>query len=77
MRIVMLLLALAVIGVIVVKQLNIKPSEQAVQRDTASSAGTPKVPVRPQDLKGFEQDMNRFVEDAGRRQAKEIDEAVK
>jgi hypothetical protein len=61
----------AILGAIAVQQLRPTPP------DKAGGASTPKIPTRPQDIETFERDINRFVEDAGRRRASEIDEATK
>ncbi|MDS4041760.1 MAG: hypothetical protein RKP20_11340 [Candidatus Competibacter sp.] len=68
MRVVLLLLVLAVIGLTLAKLLGGKPPAPAIPRE-ASDRALPAVPTRPQDLKGFERDMNRFIQDAATERA--------
>lgn len=65
MRVVLLLVVLAVIGITLVQWLGNKPPVQVPPRE-ASDRAPPPVPTRPQDLKGFEQDINRFMQDAAK-----------
>ncbi len=69
MRLVILLLVLAVIGMTLVQMLNHKPPAPAIQQETSSNPATPTVPTRPQDLKAFERDMNRLIQDAANQRA--------
>lgn len=65
MRIVMLLVVLAIIGLILTQQLGHKPPPPVVQQ-TPDRAAPLVAPTRPEDLKTFEKDMNRLIEDAAR-----------
>ena len=72
MRIVLLLVVVAVIGLTLVKWLSHspppippEPSRQAATREP------PQVPTRPQDLKQFEQDINHFMQDAAKQRGRE------
>lgn len=65
MRIVMLLIVLAIIGLILTQQLGHKPPPPIVQ-ETPDRAAPPAVPTRPEDLKAFEKDINHFMQDAAR-----------
>lgn len=67
MRIVLLLVVLTIIGLISVQWLGSKqPAPPTALPPPANSATLtpPPVPTRPQDLKQFEQDMSRFMQDA-------------
>ncbi|MBK8753772.1 MAG: hypothetical protein IPL99_19925 [Candidatus Competibacteraceae bacterium] len=66
MRLVMLLLVLAVIGITLVQMLNHKPPVPAIQQEAFSNPALPTVPTRPQDVKAFERDMNRFIQDTAK-----------
>ena len=66
MRVVLLLVVLAVIGMSLARWLGGKPPAPAVPGDTPNSAALPAVPTRPQDVKKFEQDINRFIQDAAK-----------
>lgn len=70
MRIVLLLLVLAAIGVGLSQWLLNRPSHSGAPADRS---GTPAVPTRPQDLQPFEQNMNRFMEDAAAEQKRRIE----
>ena len=65
MRIVMLLAVLAIIGMTLVQWLGHKPPP-VVASETVSPAAPPQVPTRPEDLKKFEKDINRFMQDTAR-----------
>ncbi|HRF44457.1 MAG TPA: hypothetical protein PLD30_09485 [Candidatus Competibacteraceae bacterium] len=66
MRIVMLLAVLAIIGMILVQWLGHKPPAAVVTSETANTVTPPPVPTRPEDLKKFEKDINRFMQDSAR-----------
>ena len=72
MRIVLLLIGLAIIGLTLVRWLGQSPPTMRVP-PPADSTATPAVPTRPQDLKKFEQDVNRFMQDAARQRRREAD----
>jgi hypothetical protein len=66
MRIMMLLVVVAVIGMTLVQWLSHKPPPPVAVPETAGHAAPPPVPTRPEDLKKFDKDINRFMEDAAR-----------
>ncbi len=66
MRMVMLLIVLAVIGMTLVQWLGQKPPAPVISRETPDPAAPPTVPTRPEGLKKFEKDINRFMQDAAR-----------
>jgi hypothetical protein len=70
MRIVLLLIVLAVIGLTLARWLGQPPKTAPVPPEAAT---TPAVPTRPQDLKKFEQDLNRFLQDAASQRRREAD----
>lgn len=70
MRIVLLLVVLAVIGLTLSRWLGQPPLTSQVP-PPADSTATPAVPTRPQDLKKFEQDLNRFMQDAAAQRARQ------
>lgn len=69
MRVVLLLSILAVIGVALAQWLSNRPPAPAAPRDSPNGAAAPAVPTRPQDIKAFEQDIDRFMRDAAERRA--------
>jgi hypothetical protein len=72
MRIVLLLIVLAVIGLTLARWLGEKPTASRAPPEAATTAA-PAVPTRPQDLKAFEQDLNRFMQDAATQRNREAD----
>lgn len=72
MRIVLLLIVLAVIGLTLARWLGQPPPAAHVPPPPDSTAA-PAVPTRPQDLKKFEQDLNRFMQDAASQRRREAD----
>jgi hypothetical protein len=66
MRIVMLLVVVAIIGMTLVQWLGHKPPSPVVAPETTDNAAPPAVPTRPEDLKKFEKDINQFMQDAAR-----------
>lgn len=64
MRIMMLLVVLAIIGLILTQQLGHKPPP--VVQQMPDRAAPLVAPTRPEDLKTFEKDLNRLMEDADR-----------
>ena len=72
MRIVLLLVVLAVIGLTLARWLGQPPPTSRVA-PPAESTAAPAVPTRPQELKKFEQDLNRFMQDAASQRRREVD----
>lgn len=71
MRIVLLLVVLAVIGLTLARWLGQPPRTAPAPPEAAATA--PAVPTRPQDLKKFEQDLNRFMQDAASQRRHQAD----
>jgi hypothetical protein len=73
MRILLLLIALAVIGLTLARWLGQPPKSAPVPPETATATTAPAVPTRPQELKQFEQDLNRFMQDAATQRGRQAD----
>ena len=78
MRMISMLLALLIIGLLVYKQLGGDAGKQAGA--TAQPAGVeapavPQVPTKPEDVKKFATQMNQFVEDEAKKRNSEIEAA--
>ncbi|MFO7640819.1 MAG: hypothetical protein R6X17_06015 [Candidatus Competibacteraceae bacterium] len=75
MRIVLLLIAAAVIGLTLTltRWLGEPPAPARELPETPDPAAAPAVPTRPQDLPQFERDLNRFMEDAAGERRRQID----
>jgi len=63
-RLLLLLIVLTIIGLTLTRWLGEKPEAARVPPEAADSSGAPAVPTRPQELKKFEQDLQRFMQDA-------------
>ena len=74
MQILMLLVVAAIIAFAVIRQLGPKPD--AEQRTETVDSALPKVPMRPEAYKNFEQNMERFTQDAAEQQRRAIDAAA-
>jgi len=72
MRILLLLVGLAVIGLTLARWLG-QPPKSAPVPPEATTTTAPAVPTRPQDLKPFERDINRFMQDAATQRNREAD----
>lgn len=70
MRILLLLIVLAIIGLTLARWLGQPPRTAPAPPEAATA---PAVPTRPQDLKKFEQDLNRFMQDAASQRRREAD----
>ena len=77
MRIVAILLALAIIGVLVSRQLNQGVTTAAVSTADSETIVTPRVPQTPQGTQSFERDMNAFIEASKSRLDEEIEEKAR
>ncbi|MDO9030316.1 MAG: hypothetical protein Q7V09_07770 [Hydrogenophaga sp.] len=75
MRLVVLLLALLVVGLLVARQLNGGAPAQVEKPDAISDVAVPAVPVRPQDVPGFERQMEGYVNDLAAERAKQLEQA--
>ncbi|MFZ4790753.1 MAG: hypothetical protein ACOYMW_07665 [Candidatus Competibacteraceae bacterium] len=75
MQIVLLLVVLAIIGLVTVQWMGGKqPAPPPPPPASSQVAPPPTVPTRPQDLKAFEQDMNRFMQDTATQRDRQIQE---
>ena len=72
MRILLLLVVLALIGLTLARWLGQPPPTSRVAPPPDSTAA-PAVPTRPQELKKFEQDLNRFMQDAATQRGRQAD----
>ena len=75
MRMVALLLALLVVGLLVARQLNGGAPAQVQKPEAISDVAVPAVPVRPQDVPGFERQVEGYVNDLAAERAKQLEQA--
>jgi flagellar basal body-associated protein FliL len=71
MRILLLLVVLAVVGLTLARWLGQSPP--TARAPSPDSTAAPAVPTRPQELKSFEQDLDRFMQDAASQRHREAD----
>ena len=78
MRLVVLLLALLVVGLLVARQLGGGGAPAQVQKPEAISdvavPAVPAVPTRHQDLPGFERQVEGYVNDLAAERAKQLEQ---
>ena len=74
MRLIIILIVLLAVGLLVYRQLNhISPMESETLDDNISIKA-PAVPVKPQDVQKFGEQLNTFMEDAESERAKKIEQ---
>jgi len=75
MRMVALLLALLVVGLLVARQLDGGSPAQGQKPEAISDVAVPAVPTRPQDVLGFERQVEGYVNDLAAERAKQLEQA--
>ncbi|MBW8316570.1 MAG: hypothetical protein K0M73_17065 [Hydrogenophaga sp.] len=70
-----LLLALLVVGLLVARQLGGGSPAQVQKPEAISDVAVPAVPVRPQDVPGFERQVEGYVNDLAAERAKQLEQA--
>jgi hypothetical protein len=70
-----LLLALLVVGLLVARQLDGGAPAQVQKPEAISDMAVPAVPVRPQDVPGFERQVEGYVNDLAAERAKQLEQA--
>lgn len=74
MRIISLLIGLLVVAYFINLQISSKsPSKDIIEIIDKQDISLPKIPVTPKDLKEFETDINKFLQDAMSERKKELD----
>lgn len=76
MRLIFLLLALLIIGMLIYNQLGKKEVLDPNAISTESKVEAPKIPTSPKDLQKFKKDMNQYMKDVSENRAKEMEEAL-
>ena len=73
MRVLLLLIVLVIIGLTLSRQLSQPPAIPQPPLEATAPTAAPAIPTRPQDLKPFEQDINRFMQDAATQRRRQAD----
>jgi len=75
MRLVVLLLAVLVVGLLIARQLGGGSPVQVQKPEAISDVAVPAVPVRPQDVPAFERQVEGYVNDLAAERAKQLEQA--
>ena len=73
MRMIVILLALLMVGLLVYQQLDGLPDRSIDPPGGEAGAEVPRVPQRPQDLPAFEQQMQQFMQDSAEERRQRLD----
>jgi len=78
MRIISLLITLLIIGFLINQQMSSKSSSQRSIDDFFDAQGisAPKTPTSPEEVKIFEKEINKFMQDSALERAKELEDAT-
>ncbi len=73
MRMILLLLALLIVGLLVYQQLGGLPERSIEPPEGEAASQAPRVPQHPQDLPAFERDMQQFMQDSAEERRQRLD----
>ena len=73
MRMIVILLALLMVGLLVYQQLGGLSDRSIDPPGGEAGAEVPRVPQRPQDLPAFEQQMHQFMQDSAEERRQRLD----
>ena len=73
MRIVLVLVALLIVGLLVFKQMDKAGQARHDMPEVTEGVAAPVVPTKPQDVQTFGQDVNQFMDDAATERARQMD----
>lgn len=76
MKLILLLAAVLVVGLLVTQQLNKGKDASAEQAAETAPGKPPKVPTSPGDVPKFEEDMKKFMEDEAAKHAEKLEQAT-
>lgn len=74
MRLIILLAALLIVGLLIYRQVGTSSPYKSEELKASSVDNAPQVPVQPQDVQQFGQDMNKYLNDAAAEKLKQIDQ---
>ncbi|HKJ07892.1 MAG TPA: hypothetical protein VKA76_02275 [Gammaproteobacteria bacterium] len=72
MRLILLLVALVIVGLLVARSIQHSASPAAAGPQVHSSSGPPQVPTTPQGVPGFKKNINGFVHRTEQQQKQRI-----
>jgi hypothetical protein len=73
MRMIVILLALLIVGLLVYQQLGGLPDRSIDPAGSETGTEVPRVPQRAQDLPAFEQQMQQFMQDSAEERRQRLD----
>lgn len=73
MRLILLLVAMLIVGLLVTRQIGPTASQG---RHWGGESQPPAVPTRPQDLQQFSEGMDKFLQDSETERRRKIDQAT-
>lgn len=76
MKLIFVLAAVLVVGLLVTQQLNKGKEANAEQVAEIGTGKPPKVPTNPGDVPKFEEDMKKFMEDEAAKHADKLEQAT-
>lgn len=76
MRMIVLLVALLLVALLVARQIGTGPPAPQVDQ-TRENRPSPQTPTRPQDVRRFSKDMDRFMRDSAQRRREEIEKQTR
>ena len=76
MRIVILLIVLAIVGLLVTQHINTPPPDISLPDATQDRPAPPQVPTRSQDVDAFGEQMQRFNDEAAARRQQQLEQAT-
>lgn len=76
MRLILLLVALAIVGLLVARSIHHQAAPAAAVPQAHSAGGPPRVPTTPQGVPGFRKKMNGFVQRTQQQQKQRIKQAT-
>ncbi len=76
MRLVIILIALLLVGLLVYKQIGPREVQQSEALKELSNSSAPKVPTTPDDVKEFGTQMNEYMNEEAEKRAAAIEKAT-
>ena len=77
MKLISLLIALLLTGLLVKQQLDSSSSNTEIEEAVSSEGITaPKIPTSSKDIQKFEDDMNKFMQDTADKRAEKLEESL-
>ena len=76
MRMVVMLIALLIIGLLIYKQIDSDSIQPIETESTLSDSAPPKIPTKPDEIKKFDSQMNEYMKKEAEKRDKAIENAT-